>query len=348
MTKSTNSQKKRTAARRRRCLKKLKRLSVKQKLARQAKERRSLANLIAALNRFSPSTTGAIEPECEKELPQLKLDKSLLNSATNSQGYPQKFGRQQLHHHTQQKHSLTKSLSLLQWLTAPLKIEAAIVRHEAALLCLVASRRYWPLTRVGCRVQQPAITSRAVGHLRELIQSVSTLRAFAKQSFSSSSAPKQPPEKPLHREGPLIPPLSSGDPAVRWSSADRMAMSHVLLKFVNLAKFAANPSRVEQLSSEGIKGDIGNEQLDFEKPLQESIRISQSTKLLRKVINFIKKLSHPNRRFLQNLLNCAKNRLPLGQSVGAILRLYGRSETDDISLLLRCVELLGRKRLGEF
>jgi hypothetical protein len=352
MTKSTSRQKKRTAARRRRCLKKLKRLSVKQKLARQAKERRSLANLIAALNRFSPSTTGAIEPECEKELPQLKLDKSLLNSATNSQGYPQKFGRQQLHHHTQQKHSLTKSLSLLQWLTAPLKIEAAIVRHEAALLCLVAPRRE-TLAPVGGSVQQPESTSQKGSHLRELIQNPSTpsaLFAVTKPIFSSSIAPMPSPEKPLHQERPLRSPPSSGDPAIRWSSADRMEMSQALLKLVKPAKGADNSPRAEQSSSNNIKRDTKHKQLAFAEPLQAIIGPIPAIKHLRKNVNFIKKLSYPDKKLLQRCLNSAKNRRCLGQPEDSILRLCGWSRADDISFLRRYVKLLvrGHEHLEKF
>lgn len=302
-----------------------------------------MANLIAALHRFPMSMTATIESEREEQAHLLKPDQSLLNVTTNTQEYPQNFGRQQPP--AQQKLSANGSLSLLPWRTAPRQIEAAIARREAAVLWRVAPRRYWPLTRVGCCVMTPQVVS----HRRELIQSPSTRSArsaVAQLIFFYSDALQQPAEKQLHQERPLRSRLSSGDPALSRQVSYRTAPGNELLKLVNLAKVADNPPRAEQAPSNDIKGDRGRKRFIFEKQLQEDIKSRRASKTLKNSGSFVRKSFRPDKKpSLRKVLNRAKNRWHLGQPRVPILRHPGRSRSADAGLFMKSIKFLGRKPL---
>jgi hypothetical protein len=312
---------------------------------------RALARLIAALHRFPVSTKAVIEPEYEKELPRLKLGKSLLNATTNLQEAPQNFGRQQPQPLAQQKHSLTRRLSLLQWLNAPLQLEATIACHEALLLWLVAPRHHETLTLLGCTEALSALMPRVGSHLRELTPSPSTLSALntvAKRIFAGLNLFKLSPEKPLHQERLLISSLSSGDPAVSFEGSYQAMPGDALLKLVNLAKVAGNLSGVEQAFPNNKEEQESHRIFVVEKHPQE-LKPRRVTKRLRKIANFIGKLFPPDKTpSFRMVLNSAKNQRYLGQPGRAILRLRGGSGAAGGSLLIRCIKLLGRKHLGVF
>jgi hypothetical protein len=274
MKKGPSNQKKRAETRRKKRLKKkLKRLSVKQRLSRMTKERRSLAELIAALNKFPPSMTKTVEPEPEDYPHLLKLGQSPLNATLNGQNSPQEIVRQQLQ--ASKKLTRTASGSPLQWPTS-LRVEAAIARRAAIFLCEAPRQQIGRLTYIGGPGVPPSEGKpRAATRLRALFQSLMTpsvLLAGAKRIFSSSSTFMQSVEKGVHREGPLLPPLSFGDPERSQKVSYRTVLGNALLKRINLAKLADNPPREKQLSSNAIKGDIGHKQLVFKEHLREEPR----------------------------------------------------------------------------
>lgn len=345
MKKRSSPQKKRAAARRKKRLKRRQRLSVQQRLARLAKEK-TWANLIATLSQFPTNLTGAVEPEPEEYPHLLKLGRSLWNATLNSQAYPQRFGRLQTR--VQQQLSVTASLSLPQRLTSALSVGAAVARRESAVLWWVAPRqRCWPLAPVGCRMTLPASTPQVVTHYRGPILSHATPGSpyvVAQPTFSCSITLKQPPAKLFCQEKALTPPLSSGYPVRRWEGSNQTAPAAA----VNPDLRADNPPGAEQLSSNGIKGDIEHERFVFKKHPREA-RSRRVTKRLRKTTDSIRKSSRPDKKpSLGRVLNRAKKQRQLGQTGGSILRIRGWSRADDTGLLMKCVKLLGRKHLGSF
>lgn len=346
MKKSPRLHKKRPATRRKKRLKRRQRLSVQQRLARLAKREQALANLVAALNQFPISVTGAVEPEPEAPPHLPELGRALLDVRVNSQEYPQRFGW--LQPRVQQKLSVTASVSLPQPLSSARSVGTAVAHREAALLWEVPHQRVWPLAPVGCRMTLPASMPQVViTHARGSILSPVTPGSpyvVAQPTFSCSITLKQPPAKLFCQEGLLIPPQSSGYPARGWKGTYRMAPAAA----VDPDLRADNPPGAEQSSSESIKGRVGRKVI-FKEYLRETARLYQSSKYLRKTADFIRKSSRPDKKpSLGIVLNRAKKQRQLGQTGGSILRLRGWSPADDTGLGMKQVKLLGRKHLGSF
>lgn len=285
MKKSSSPHKKRTAAKRKKRSKQRKRASLKQRLARLAKNQKSFASLTAALKKAPPGALGSVEPEPEERRRRPKLGKPLVNSTVNSRDFPLHFALQQPS--AQQPLSVKLNTSPPHQLIGPRQVESTVVHSASVPLweALPRQRHYWPLASGG-GVLLPEFSLLLLTHAREpklSLLSDNYPSTAALLTFSYSTAFKHSPEKPFHQDEPnwpWSPCQSSADP--RWKGAYQPDLTAVPIKPNNPDLLAGNPMDAEPLSPEDKKGDTGDEKNFFKEFLREASKPNPASQYLRK------------------------------------------------------------------